>query len=245
MLGESDGTLRFNPDTTVRIPDRSTYTPTVSDTTGRPLRKDAARNRVAIVDAARTAFSERGLGAPLEPIAAAAGVGNATLYRHFPERAALWEAVLREPLQEVLDLVRACTDLAARDPWDGFATFIRRTADIEARREGYSELMTTRFTGAPVLLTLRAEIQNGVETLFHTAQDAGSVRADAALEDVAVLQLSMARTIEAFGDVAPELHRRWVGLLLDAFRAPEGVREPLAGPPLRPNQIWRAVMRRH
>jgi len=203
------------------------------------------RNRVAIVDAARTAFAERGLGAPLEPIAAAAGVGNATLYRHFPERAALWEAVLREPLQEVLDLVRTCVDLASRDPWDGFATFVRRTAEIEARREGYSELMTTRFTGAPTLLALRAEIQTGVEALFRAAQDDGSIRPDAALGDVAVVQLSMARTIEAFGDVAPELHRRWVSLMLDALRATDGEREPLAGRPLRPNQIWRAVMRRH
>lgn len=218
---------------------------TTDASTRRSPRKDAVRNRTAIIEAARDAFAERGLGAPLEPIAAAACVGNATLYRHFPQRAALWEAVLREPLQEVLDLVHECQALSGRDAWAGFATFIRRTADIEARREGYSELMTTRFTGAPALLALRAEIQSGVEALFHAAQGAGAIRADAALEDVAVVQLSMARTIEAFGDVAPELHRRWVDLLLDGFRAPGAPREPLGGPPLRPNQIWRAVMRRH
>ncbi|WP_185017371.1 TetR/AcrR family transcriptional regulator [Curtobacterium sp. ZW137] len=216
----------------------------MSETTPRAPRRDVLRNRAAIVDSACTAFAERGLDAPLEPIAAAAGVGNATLYRHFPERAALWEAVLQAPLQEVLDLMRECLARSEDDPWAGFATFIRRTADIEARREGFSELMTTRFTGAPTLLALRAEIQAGLESLFRRAQDAGAVRADAALEDVAVVQLSMARTIETFGDVAPELHRRWVDLMLDGFRAPGADREPLGGPPLRPNQIWRAVMRR-
>lgn len=216
----------------------------MSETTPRAPRRDALRNRAAIVDSACTAFAERGLDAPLEPIAAAAGVGNATLYRHFPERAALWEAVLQEPLQEVLDLMRECLALSEDDPWAGFATFIRRTADIEARREGFSALMTTRFTGAPTLLALRAEIQDGLESLFRHAQDAGAIRADAALEDIAVVQLSTARAIETFGEVAPELHRRWVDLVLDGLRAPGAEREPLGGPPLRPNQIWRAVMRR-
>lgn len=216
----------------------------MSETHARAPRKDAVRNRAAIVESACTAFAERGLDAPLEPIAAAAGVGNATLYRHFPERAALWEEVLRGPLQEVLDLVHECAALSEGDPWSGFATFIRRTAEIEARRQGFSDLMTTRFTGAPTLLAMRAEIQAGLESLFRRAQDSGSIRADAALEDVAVLQLSMSSTIAAFGEVAPQLHRRWVDLLLDAFRATGAEREALGGPPLRPNQIWRAVMAR-
>lgn len=202
------------------------------------------RNRAALLAAARVAFTERGLDAPLEPIAAAAGLGNATLYRHFPTRAALWEAVLRDPLQEVADLVDECLALSRSDPWEGFASFVRETADIEARRTGFSELMTTRYEGAPQLLQLRAQIQGGVEQLFARAAGVGAVRADVVLEDVALVQISIAEIIRTFGAVAPDVYRRWVDLTLDAMRSPGSPREELRSRPLRPNQVWRALMRK-
>jgi AcrR family transcriptional regulator len=206
------------------------------------MRKDVVRNRAAIVDAAARAFAEHGLDAPLEPIASAAGVGNATLYRHFPARADLWDAVLREPLDAVLELVDDCT--ARQDPWDGFAAWLVGTAELEARRDGFHELMTTRFTGAPALLETRAAIQSGVEELFHRAQASGAIRADAVLEDLPLVQVSIARVIELFGDVAPEVYRRWVDLQLDALRATSAPRRTLHTPALRPNQVWRGMMRR-
>lgn len=209
------------------------------------IRRDVARNRQALVDAARTAFTDHGLQAPLEPIAVAAGLGNATLYRHFPSRAALWEAVLTEPMQEVLDLVERCRDLSATDPWAGFATFVRDTASIEARRTGFSELMTTDYREAPELLRLRIAVQDGVDALFAAGQGAGVIRADAALPDVALLQLSIAETIRTFGGVAPSAHRRWVDIVLDGFRAPDVPREPLSGRPLRGDQVRRAMAERH
>lgn len=209
------------------------------------IRRDVARNRQSLVDAARTAFTDHGLQAPLEPIAVAAGLGNATLYRHFPTRAALWEAVLTEPLQEVLDLVERCRGVAASDPWSGFATFVRGTAEIEARRTGFSELMTTDYREAPTLLQLRVAVQDGIDALFTAGQAAGAIRADAALPDVALLQLSIAATIGTFGRVAPDAYRRWVDLALDGFRAPAVPREPLGGRPLRGDQVRRAMAERH
>ena len=207
-------------------------------------RKDVARNRQALVDAARSAFAEQGLQAPLEPIAVAAGLGNATLYRHFPTRAALWEAVLTEPMQEVLDDVKRCLELSASDPWSGFATFVRGAARIEARRTGFNELMTTDYREAPELLRLRIAVQDGVDALFTAGQEAGVVRADAALADVAVMQLSIAETIGTFGRIAPEAYKRWVELALDAFRAAGVAREPLPGRPLRGDQVRRAMAQR-
>ena len=208
------------------------------------IRRDVARNRQALVDAARTAFTDHGLQAPLEPIAVAAGLGNATLYRHFPTRAALWEAVLTEPMQEVLDLVEQCRALSASDPWAGFATFVRETAAIEARRTGFSELMTTDYRDAPELLRLRIAVQDGVDALFAAGQRAGVIRADAALPDVALLQLSIAETIRTFGSVAPTAYRRWLDLVLDGFRAPDLAREALSGRPLRGDQVRRAMAER-
>ncbi|WP_144751502.1 TetR/AcrR family transcriptional regulator [Curtobacterium pusillum] len=211
----------------------------------RPPRRDVARNRQALVDAARTAFGEHGLQAALEPIAVAAGLGNATLYRHFPTRAALWEAVLTEPMQEVLDLVDRCRTMSADDPWSGFATFVRETAEIEARNTGFSDLMTTDYRDAPTLLDLRVRVQDGIDALFRAAQHAGAVRTDAVLADVAMVQLSIATTIGTFGRVAPDAFRRWVDLALDALRAPEVTREPLRARPLRGDQVRRALAERH
>lgn len=207
-------------------------------------RRDVARNRQALVDAARSAFTEQGLQAALEPIAVAAGLGNATLYRHFPTRAALWEAVLVEPMQEVLDLVHHCRELSTSDPWDGFATFVRQTAGIEARRTGFSELMTTDYRDAPELLRLRIAVQDGVDALFSAGQAAAVIRADATLPDVALLQLSIAETIRTFGRVAPEAYRRWVDLVLDGFRAADVPRGALSGRPLRGDQVRRALAER-
>lgn len=210
----------------------------------RPPRRDVVRNRQALVDAARSAFTDHGLQAPLEPIAAAAGLGNATLYRHFPTRAALWEAVLAEPMREVLDLVDRCRERSATDPWSGFAMFVRDSADIEARNTGFSELMTTDYRDAAGLLALRIRAQDGIDALFRAAQEAGSIRPDATLADAAVVQLSIATTITTFGRVAPEAYRRWVDLALDALRASDVEREPLRSGPLRGDQIRRAMAER-
>src|SRR3978361_2560967 len=84
------------------------------------LRADAARNREAIVEAARAVFAEHGLDAPLDEIAKRAGTGNATLYRRFPTRGDLVAAVFADRMAEHLDAVQA--GLADEDPWRGFAS---------------------------------------------------------------------------------------------------------------------------
>ena len=87
----------------------------------RRLRADAARNRAAIVAVARDVFAEHGLAAPLETIAARAGVGIGTLYRRFPTREKLVAAALVEKVAEYAEAAREA--LAASDPWAGFAGF--------------------------------------------------------------------------------------------------------------------------
>ncbi|QTV79976.1 TetR/AcrR family transcriptional regulator [Microbacterium sp. NIBRBAC000506063] len=105
---------------------------TVEEAPRRAERKDRARNRERLIEAARTVFAASGIHAPLDHIATAAGVGSGTLYRHFPTRAMLWTAVLREPLQRHLALVEK--SLADPDPWEGFAAFIYGTCEIDAQR---------------------------------------------------------------------------------------------------------------
>src|SRR3954454_19562531 len=94
------------------------------------LRADAARNRSALVEAAREVFAEQGLDAPLDEIARRAGTGNATLYRRFPTRTDLLAAVFAERMVEQLHAVEA--GLANPDPWDGFASYVETVGAMQS-----------------------------------------------------------------------------------------------------------------
>jgi AcrR family transcriptional regulator len=96
----------------------------------RRLRRDAQRNREAIVEAARQVFCDHGLEAPLEEIARQAGVGIATLYRRFPTRVALLDAVLADTVQAHVDA--AAQALAIDDPWEGFAFYLEQSCRLQA-----------------------------------------------------------------------------------------------------------------
>src|SRR5689334_2491592 len=101
----------------------ATATPT------RSPRRDAVRNRELLLAAARAVFGERGVDASLEEIARQAGVGIGTLYRHFPSRQALIDALLEERLGAVV----ALADAAAADPADGLGRFLESMIDLQAR----------------------------------------------------------------------------------------------------------------
>src|SRR2546421_5423662 len=106
----------------------------MAEGTGRPLRADAARNREKVLQAAREAFAESGYGITLDEIAARAGVGPGTVYRHFPAKEALFEAVVTARLT---DLVRDARDRArADDPGEAFFGFLGRLAGEAAAQRG-------------------------------------------------------------------------------------------------------------
>ena len=118
------------------------------------LRADAARNRQAIVEAARAVFAEQGLDAPLDEIAKRAGTGNATLYRRFPQRADLVAAVFADRMAEHVAAVEA--GLADDDPWRGFASYIEAVGAMQARDHGIAAQASARLI-ALLLDGLRAE----------------------------------------------------------------------------------------
>src|SRR3954470_18110866 len=113
------------------------------------LRADAARNRNALLAAAAKVMSEHGLDAPLDEIAREAGVGNATLYRHFPTRCALVAEVFAATLRTVAAAGgEALTD---PDPWHAFTTHIGFLCRLQATDRGLADLLTTAIPGAPEL----------------------------------------------------------------------------------------------
>src|SRR3954452_19376174 len=111
------------------------------------LRADAARNREAIVEAARAVFAEQGLDAPLDEIAKRAGTGNATLYRRFPTRGDLIAAVFAERMGDHLAAVERA--LAHEDPWEGFASYVQAVTSMQTRDHGIADLVTMDVPGAP------------------------------------------------------------------------------------------------
>jgi AcrR family transcriptional regulator len=205
----------------------------------RPLRRDAQRNRDAILVAARQVFCDHGLEAPLEEIARQAGVGIATLYRRFPNRTALLDAVLADTVEAHITVAERA--LATDDPWDGFAFYLEKTCRLQAADRGLNDVMGMRFPRATAVEAAKTRLFDLVAQVVDRAQQSGQLRADITMEDLAFLNWANARILPAVRAAgAPDAWRRHLGLLLDGFRADRA--HPLPVPPLSPPQVHRAML---
>jgi AcrR family transcriptional regulator len=189
------------------------------------LRADAARNREAIVEAARAVFAEQGLEAPLDEIAKQAGIGNATLYRRFPTRGDLVAAVFAERMVEHVDAVEA--GLADEDAWNGFASYVRAAGAMQARDRGIADLITMNVS-APEIEDLRARAYDGLVRLVARAHDAGVLRADFTDQDVVLLLMANAGLVERAHGITGEASARLLALVLDGLRANAATAGPAA-----------------
>ena len=153
----------------------------------RPKRADARRNYDALIAAAREAFAEDGPDATLEDIARRAGVGIGTLYRHFPTRPRLLEAVYME---EVDALCRSAQDVAGLDPFEALVRWLERFVDYLATKRVLAGQLSSSMGSKPEVFkgAKRAMIAAG-QPLLERAQSEGLVRPDARFEDV--LQMTM------------------------------------------------------
>jgi AcrR family transcriptional regulator len=211
---------------------------TPGDTVSKPLRADAERNRQRILETARELFAERGLEAGVEQIAERAGVGMGTVYRHFPTKAALVDAILDERLQEVERIAE--DSVAVADPWQAFTTFLERVLLLQADDRSFREIVAAR-RGDARLAGAWARARPYVELLVTRAQEQGALRADVTFADIPPLLWATGRVIELTVEAAPEFWRRHLGLLLDGLRAERAA--PLARPPLTRTQLARAMQR--
>jgi AcrR family transcriptional regulator len=178
----------------------------------RPKRADARRNYEALVAAAREAFAEDGTKASLEDIARRAHLGIGTLYRHFPTRQHLLEAVY---VDEVEAMCRSAADLAALPPWDALAEWLRRFVRFAATKRALAEELIAYIDhDAEVFRSCGAAISTAGEPLLARAQEAGVVRADATFTDVA----RMAGGIAVIRTADPEQIERILDLALDGLR---------------------------
>jgi len=159
---------------------------------------------------------EQGLDASLGEIARRAGVGNATLYRHFPTREALCEAVFAEygsELEEIRERV-----LRIPDAWDALSSWLEESCTAFATDQAFADLVTRGMPQSPALNELCMRAIGFAETLFRNAQRHGVVRSDAELTDFMVIMYSMQQVVAATAQLAPEAWRRHLAIALDGLR---------------------------
>lgn len=209
-------------------------------TEARPLRRDAQANRDRIVTAARAVFATGGIEATVEEIARRAAVGMGTLYRRFPTKEDLVDAVLEDAFGE---LVRVAEEaLVEADAWMGFCSFLERALALNGADRGLKDLVASSEHGRARAEAMRARLRPLIRQLVERAQEQGSLRADFAPEDMPLVFWTGGRVIETTAAVAPEFWRRYLGLLLDGLRAEAAT--PLPHPPLTRAQLGRATGRR-
>jgi AcrR family transcriptional regulator len=151
-------------------------------TVAKPKRADALRNYEKLLAAAREAFTEEGSSASLEDIARRAGVGIGTLYRHFPTRQALLEAVY---FDEVEALCQSAADVADDPPWDALEAWLRRFVEYIATKQALAdELFSDPDRDAEAFRRARDAFFAAGEPLLTRAQEAGVARADTNMADV-------------------------------------------------------------
>ncbi|WP_118082836.1 TetR/AcrR family transcriptional regulator [Streptomyces sp. CC0208] len=205
------------------------------DVTAPVRRRDARRNRELLVEAAHEVFTEQGLEAPLDVIARRAGVGNATLYRHFPSRAALVDAVFRDPLTGTMAAGEQAR--AATDPWEGLVGYLEAVFAVLATDRGTNDLMTTHLEGVESLQAVHAHNRATMDLLLRRGHEEGSIRADATTEDVLFALAALGRAVPSLATAAgPEAWRRPLALLLDGLRASPAV-APLPSPALTADEL--------
>ena len=179
----------------------------------RPKRADAARNYDKLLAAAREAFTSEGEDASLEGIARRADVGIGTLYRNFPTRQALLEAVYFE---EVEGICRAAGEFEGLDPWEALTGWLRRFADYATTKKALAgELMAYMDEGSAMFLQCRHAIKDAGTPLLEAAQRSGDVRADVRIMDV----VRMIGGIATIPNAEPGQIDRILAVALDGLRA--------------------------
>ena len=189
------------------------------------MRADAQRNRDKIVEAARAAFAEYGLDAQMDDVAARAGVGVGTVYRHFPTKDVLVRAVIVHKMQGLAALGRARLD-AGGDPWEAFRAWLWECGETHLNDRGLSQVLSTQPSGAfREAARTETDLAEVSEALMSRARDAGAVRRDARFDDVGLIMCGLAAIVES--DWGESGWRRYLTLAEAGLRAVDG--DPLPG----------------
>ncbi len=206
-----------------------------SPDTGRPLRKDAARNRVLLIDAAREVFATRGFEASMDEIAHRAGLGVGTAYRHFANKYELANAIFDTAVEAFVD--SASADSEAVDAWENLLGLMEQTMIAQTGNRGIREILLLEHQDD---WEHHDQMVRPFFAAFERAQRDGAVRADAQVTDLALIVEMLCAICERTEELSPEIWRRYLPTLMAGLR-PGG--PPLPEPPLSSDQLRTALAR--
>ncbi|GAB2893145.1 TetR/AcrR family transcriptional regulator [Streptomyces mayteni] len=209
------------------------------DTPGtQPLRSDAERNRGRIIAAGRKVLGRDGLNASMASVAREAGVGIATILRHFPAKEDLVAAVFADRMDAYAEAVAVA--LEDPDPWHGFVGYLETACAMQAADHGFADVLTMTFPTAKVLERRREEAYEAMVRLIDRVKATGRLRADFDPSDLVLIHMANAGVVNATGDAAPDAWRRVLALFVQSFEAP--ARGPLPASPEH-DALYQAMLR--
>jgi AcrR family transcriptional regulator len=181
----------------------------------KPERADKARNRARILEAASAAFAESGLETQMDDIAARAGLGVGTLYRHFATKEALMVAMVRRKFEQILAVVRDCLDREG-EPFEIFADSLREGAEVTSRdAAAQAALMRADQNLWAHAADIIEELQALTQILINRAQEAGTMRPDATAADIPLVMCGVSSTMAGDWD-----WRRHLEIVISGLQAP-------------------------
>jgi AcrR family transcriptional regulator len=182
----------------------------------RPLRADARRNRERVLVAARAVFAEQGREAQMDDVARRAEVGVGTVYRHFPTKEALIEALAIDSFERVAAKAKEALDI--EDPWEALTSTLWSGAEILASDRSLSELLA--MIPGPTLhgLPVEHELNAAMTELLRRAQEAGALRPDVILDDFPMLMCGVGSATRK-EHRCPDAWRRHLSIVIDGLRA--------------------------
>jgi AcrR family transcriptional regulator len=186
----------------------------------RPLRADARRNRAKVLEAAAEVFATQGLAVPIDEVARRAGVGVGTVYRHFPTKEALFEAIVVDRLEALVERAEELSQ--SQEPGEAMFTFISELVQLAVEKKDLTdELARAGVESEQLLASVKERLERAFDVLLQQSQAAGVVRQDVNRSDVTALVMGccMAASQQGCRDATPRL----IGVLCDGFR--------VSGPP--------------
>jgi AcrR family transcriptional regulator len=207
------------------------------NSSSRPTRKDALRNRQLLIQSAREVFAVRGLEASMDDVANHAGLGVGTAYRHFANKHELASAIFDTAVDEIVELAERA--LAMPDPWDGLVTFLEATLNAQTLNRALREILSGIYDDDRD--RHNARITAPFAPLVERAKAAGALRADAEPSDVSLIVVMLCTIADASSETSPYLWRRYLPMMLAGLRNGAA---PMPVPALTPEQLRLALRAR-
>jgi AcrR family transcriptional regulator len=191
-----------------------------ADPCGRPLRRDAEANRQKILKAATEVFAARGLDVTLDEIAVHGGVGVGTVYRRFPSKELLIEALFEEKIDGLVELAARAAERP--DAWCAFIDFLSAAITLQSKNRGLSQVLHSSCYGQSRVAEARARLFAPLTRLLDNAKSQGQLRPDFEAHDVPLLLLMLGTLASYTEDASPLIWRRYLDFLTQGLTTNAG-----------------------